>query len=133
MPAHSCPSSTCPSSTSPASAANTGWTLITTPKKRGGTVRRTTRSQAYGTTELNSPAAAAYPNPAPVSEPATSSTITGMLSTAATSVAAAVACRPGSRAPTSRFSRMYDAQHPAASSPAEIPSQSLLPPGSTST
>ncbi len=85
-------------------------------------------SAEYATTELSSPATTAYPTP--VHDIVSN---TGRLSNAATADAAAGACKPGSRAPTSRFSTMYAAQQPAASSPAPTPNQSLLPDGRTST
>jgi hypothetical protein len=103
-----------------------------TPKNLAGTRRSATRSAAYGTTELSTPAATAQPSP-----PSRSCRIigssTGTASSADTVVAAAGACNPGSLAPTRRLSRMYAAQQAPASTPQASPAQSLLGPGRTRT
>ena len=55
-----------PSTTSPVSAANTGLTLMKTPKNPAGTRRSASRSATIGTAEHKTPAVAARPSAAAV-------------------------------------------------------------------
>lgn len=130
MPSHSCPAGTCPRKINPASVAIIGCTLMNTPKNRAGTCRSATRSIAYGTAEASTPAVTAYSRNRGSAVSATD-TVTGRKPAAQTRVAVAVPVRPGIRAPTRRFSRMYAAQPPAASRPQPMPIRSLDAPGST--
>jgi hypothetical protein len=60
-------SSDWPSTTRPVSAANTGLTLMKTPKNLAGTRRSARMSATIGTAEHKMPAVAARPSAAPVS------------------------------------------------------------------
>ena len=55
-----------PSTTRPASAANTGFTLMNTPKNWAGTRRRASMSHSSGTADDSTPAASASPKAATV-------------------------------------------------------------------
>jgi hypothetical protein len=104
---HSAGSSAWPRTTSPASAANTGLTLMNTPKNRAGTRRSASRSATIGTAEHRTPAVAARPTAAAVTGwLARTQMPTGTYSRADSVAAAAGPCEPGSRAPTTRLTRM---------------------------
>jgi len=106
----------------PVSAANTGFTLMKTPKNRAGTRRSARRSAIIGTAEHKRPAAAARPRAAPVTGWLASAQMpTGTYSSADRLAAAAGPWAPGSRSPTTRFTRMYPAQQAAASRAREMP------------
>jgi len=96
-----------PSTTRPISAANTGLTLMNTPKNRFGTRRSARMSATMGTAEQASPAIAARPSAVTVTGWLISTHIPiGTYSSADTVAAAAGPCAPGSRVPTTRFTRM---------------------------
>ena len=95
-----------PRTSRPVSAANTGFTLMKTPKNRAGTRRSACRSAIIGTAEHRMPAVAARPSAAPVTAWLFSAQIPiGMYSSADRPAAAAGPWAPGSRAPTTRFTR----------------------------
>ena len=78
-----------------------------TPKNLAGTRRSACRSATIGTAEHNRPAVAARPSAAPVTGwLANAQMPTGMYSRADRPAAAAGPWAPGSRAPTTRFTRM---------------------------
>jgi hypothetical protein len=111
-----------PSTTRPVSAANTGLTLMKTPKNLAGTRRRASRSATMGTAEHMTPAVAARPRATAVTGWLVSTQIpTGMYSRADRPAAAAGPWVPGSRAPTTRFTTMYPAQQRAASRARKMP------------
>ena len=117
MASHSARPSDWPSTMRPVSAANTGLTLMKAPKNRAGTRRSASRSATIGTAEHMRPAAAARPSAAPVTGwLARAQMPTGTYSRADRPAAAAGPWEPGTRVPTARFTRMYPAQHRAASS-----------------
>ena len=91
----------------PVSAANTGFTLMKTPKNRAGTRRSASRSAIIGTAEHRMPAVAARPSAAPVTAwlLLSAQMPIGMYSSADRLAAAAGPWTPGSRAPTTRFTR----------------------------
>src|SRR5262249_34077268 len=96
-----------PSTTRPVSAANTGLMLMKTPKNLAGTRRSACRAATIGTAEHNRPAAAARPSATPVTGwLANAQMPTGTYSRADRPAAAAGPWAPGSRAPTTRFTRM---------------------------
>ena len=68
MPSQSSSASDWCRTSRPISAASTGLTLMNTPKNRAGTRRSASRSHVIGTAEQNSPAAAARPRAAVVTE-----------------------------------------------------------------
>jgi hypothetical protein len=74
----------------PVSAANTGLTLMKTPKNRAGTRRSACRSAIIGTAEHKMPAVAARPSAAPVTAwPLSAQMPTGMYRSADRPAAAA--------------------------------------------
>ena len=111
-----------PSTTSPVSAANTGLTLMKTPKNLAGTRRSACMSATIGIAEHKSPAVAARPSAVSVTGWLTRIQMpTGTYTRADRPAAAAGPWAPGTRAPTTRFSRMYPAQQAAASKARKIP------------
>jgi hypothetical protein len=111
-----------PSTSRPVSAANSGLTLMKTPKNLAGTRRRASRSATIGTAEHMTPAVAARPRAMAVTGwLARTQMPTGMYSRADRAAAAAGPSEPGSRVPTTRFTPMYPAQQRAASRARKIP------------
>lgn len=105
-----------PSTTLPTNAANTGFTLIHTPKWCEGTRRNASRSATNGTADDSTPATSAAPRaPAVGGRCLRSTTPTARENRLDTSAAAAAPCAPGTRLPTSRLSRMQQSQQTAAS------------------
>jgi hypothetical protein len=96
-----------PRTSRPVSAANTGLTLMKTPKNLAGTRRSASRSATIGTAEHMTPAVAARPRATAVSGWLVRTQIpTGTYSRADRPAAAAGPWVAGSRAPTTRFTRM---------------------------
>jgi hypothetical protein len=111
-----------PSTTSPVSAANTGLMLMKTPKNLAGTRRSACMSATMGIAEHRIPAVAARPSAVSVTGWLTMvQRPTGTYSKAESPAAAAGPWAPGTRAPTTRFTRMYAAQQPAASKARKMP------------
>lgn len=94
-----------------------------TPKNRAGTRRSACRSAIIGTAEHRMPAVAARPSAAPVTAwlLINAQAPSGTYSSADRLAAAAGPWAPGSRAPTTRFTRTYPAQQAAASSASRMP------------
>jgi len=111
-----------PRTTRPVSAANTGLTLMNTPKNLAGTRRSASTSAVIGIAEHSTPAVAARPSAAAVTGwLARAQMPTGTYSTADRQAAAAGPCAPGTRAPTTRLTRMYPAQQLAANTARPMP------------
>jgi len=90
--------------------------LMNMPKNLAGTRRSASMSAIIGTAEHSRPAAAARPSADSVTGRLASTQIpAGTYSSADRPAAAAGPWAPGTRTPTTRFTRMYPAQHAAAS------------------
>jgi len=93
-----------------------------TPKNLAGTRRSAIRSATIGTAEHMMPAVAARPSAITVTGwLARTQMPTGTYNRADRPAAAAGPAEPGSRTPTTRFTRMYPAQQTAASRARKMP------------